>query len=423
MSESQAIINKAKECLNCPTKPCRNGCPLGNDTAGFIRLAKEQKYKEAYKLLCKTTLLPALCGKVCPHSKQCQGSCVKRFKFKPVEIGEIEAYIGALAIENNWKICETPKPKTNKRVAIVGGGPAGLTCAGFLAMSGVNVTIYEKHSYLGGLFVHGIPDFRLNKELVQKTIDKILELGIEVKYNSELGKNITLENLEKNYDAILLSFGANISSKMNIEGENLSGVFGGNEFLENNTKLNLAGKTIIVSGGGNVAMDVSRTLKRQGAQNVIVVYRRSEAEMPAERKEIEDAKLEGIEFLFQNNIVKILGKDSVSGVELIKTELVKKEGETRLSPINIEGSNYTLPADFVFMAVGSSAEKNITTNLDLETNKYGNIVVNENLQTTNPKIFACGDLAVYKKTGTVAWAARAGRDASEEILKFLNINN
>lgn len=421
MTNENEIVKKAKYCLNCSTKPCSSGCPLGNDTAGFIALAKEQKYEEAYKLLCKTTVLPALCGKICPHSKQCQGSCVRRFKGEPVEIGEIEAYIGKLAIENNWSINDEPITKSNKKVAIIGGGPAGLTCAAFLAIHGINVTIYEKHNYLGGLLVHGIPDFRLDKNLVNKTIEKIIKLGIEVKFNQELGKNISLKNLKENYDAIYLSFGANIHGNMNIDGENLDGVFGGNEYLEQNITLPLSGKTAIVSGGGNVAMDVSRTLKRQGAEKVYVVYRRSENEMPAERKEIEDAKFEGVEFLFQHNIVQINGKDKVESIELIKTNLVQKECDSRLSPVNIEGSNYTILADYVFMAIGSNAEKSLTSSLGLELNKYGNIIINENCETSDPKVFAGGDLSTFKKTGTVAWAARSGREASEHILNYLGI--
>lgn len=420
MTNQKDISELAGECLNCPAKPCSLHCPLSNDTAGFIKLAKEQKFFEAYRLLSKTTVLPAICGTVCPHEKQCEGGCVKRFKSLPVKIGEIEAYIGNLALANGWSFYPETLPQTDKKVAVVGGGPAGLTCAAFLSRAGVNVTIFEKYNYLGGLLVHGIPDFRLNRNTIQKTIENIISENIEVKLKYELGKNLSLKELEKNYDAVFISIGANVSSKMNVEGETLDGVFGGNEFLEKHLKLELAGKTAVVNGGGNVAMDTARTLARQGAK-VYVVYRRSEAEMPAEKKEIADAKNEGIEFLFQNNIVKILGKERVSGVELIRTELIQKPGETRLSPVDIEGSNYTFSADYVFLAIGSKPDTMLMNTLGLNLDKNSRLAISETLQTSHPKVFAGGDIASGKNIGTVALAARSGRDASESILEFLGI--
>lgn len=420
ISKKQEILEKANYCASCVKKPCRAGCPLNNDITGFIKLMKEEKYKEAYELLTETTVLSAVCGKICPHQKQCQGSCVKRIAFTPVEIGELESFIGDMAIENNWSIYDNKVEKINKKVAIIGGGPAGLTCAAFLAKNGVDVTIYEKHNYLGGILEHGIPDFRLDKNLLKSVIDKILDLGIDVKLNQELGKDFDLEQIEKEYDAIFLGFGANISSKMRIKGEELDGVFGGNELLENKTHPDYHGKTVVVSGGGNVAMDVSRTINKMGAERVIVVYRRSENEMPAEKKEIEEAKEEGIEFLFQNNILRILGENKVEKIECIKTELVQKEGDTRLSPVNIEGSNYYIDVDYVIMAVGSKAEVKILDKLGLELNDRGKIKIDENCQTSNKKIFAGGDLV--GSIGTVAWASRDGRNAAFAILDKLNNN-
>ena len=273
--------------------------------------------------------------------------------------------------------------------------------------------IYERKEFLGGLLVYGIPDFRLSKDIVKNTIDKVIELGIEVKYNKELGKNITLEELTNEYDYIYLAFGANVSSKMGIEGEDLQGVYGGNELLENNNHPNYEGKTVIVNGGGNVAIDVARTVNRKGAKKVIIVYRRAKEQMPAEEKEVKDAENEGIEILYQNNIVKINGNEKVESIELIKTKLVQKEGDTRLSPVNIEGSNYKINADYVIMALGSKTD-DFVQNLGIELNKRNNIKVNEKFQTSNPKIYAGGDLAGGK--GTVAWAARDGRDASQNIL-------
>ena len=312
------------------------------------------------------------------------------------------------------KNIEKTSEMQGKKIAVVGSGPAGLTCASFLARSGAEVTIYEKYDKLGGILRHGIPDFRLEKDILDKTIEAILDIGIKVEYNKELGRNINLEDLEKEYNAIFLGFGANIPSKMNIEGEELEGVYGGNSLLETGNHPSYKGKKVAVIGGGNVAMDCSRTIKRLGGDKVYVIYRRAEKQMPAEIKEIEDAKNEGIEFLFQNNIVKILGDSKVEKIECIKTELVKKEGETREVPVNIEGSNYEMDIDYVVMAVGSSTEKELVDKLGLRLNKWGNIDVNEKHQTSKEKIYAGGDAAGDK--GTVAWAARAGREAAEAIL-------
>ncbi len=419
----EKIEEKANYCLNCKIKPCSlKGCPLGNQIPDFISKIKEQKYKEAYEILSKTTVLPGVCGRICPHKKQCQGSCVRGIKGNPVSIGELEAFVFDKVIQEGttllelWKDDINLKRKENfgKKVAVIGGGPAGLTCSAFLAKDGINVTIYEKYDYLGGLLVYGIPEFRLPKEKVKQTVENILQLGIEVKYNQELGKNITIGELEKEYDAIFLSFGANVSSKMNVEGEELQGVYGGNELLEYNLHPDYTNKTVIVVGGGNVAMDCARTVKKLGAKSVKVVYRRAREQMPAEEKEISDAINEKIEFLFQNNVVKIIGKNRVEQVELIKTDLIQRDGEERLVPINIDKSNYTIDADYIIMALGSKPENFIST-LDLELNKWGNVQIDDNYQTSNKKIYAGGDLAGVK--GTVAWAARSGREAAKQIVK------
>ena len=412
---NEKIQSYTEYCLNCPVKPCSNkGCPLNNDIPTFIKLVKEGKIEEAYKILLETTVLGSICGRICPHMKQCEGSCVRGIKGEPVQIGEIEAFVFDEALKNKWyKNIEKTSEMQGKRIAVVGSGPAGLTCASFLARSGAEVTIYEKYDKLGGILRHGIPDFRLEKEILDKTIEAILDIGIKVEYNKELGKNIKLKDLEKEYNEIFLSFGANIPSKMNIEGEELRGVYGGNSLLEKGNHPSYKGKKVAVIGGGNVAMDCARTIKRLGANKVYVIYRRAEKQMPAEIKEIEEAKKEGVEFLFQNNIVKILGNEQVEKIECIKTELVKKEGETREVPVNIEGSNYEMDIDYVVMAVGSSPEEELLEKLGLNLNKWGYIEVNQNKQTSKEKIYAGGDLAGNK--GTVAWAARAGRDAAERI--------
>ena len=410
------IEEKANYCLSCKVKPCRVGCPLDNDITEFIRLVKENNYEEAYKVATKTSVLQSICGRICPHMSQCEGKCIRGIKQSPVCIGDIEAFIGDRAISENYAMSELEN-KVNKdiKVAVIGSGPAGLTCAAFLARAGVHTTIYEKYDKLGGILRHGIPEFRLPKDVLDKNIEKILSLGIDVNYNQELGKDIKLDELKNNYDAIFIAIGANISWKMGIPGEELEGVYGGNELLEKNNHPDYTGKTVIVSSGGNVAMDCARTVKRLGAKSVKVIYRRAEEQMPAERKEIEDAKSEGIEFLFQNNILKIYGNNKVNGVECIKTELVKKEGETRLSPVNIEGSNYNVEADYVIMAIGSTVEKNIVDNLNLDLNAKGYIQIDENYETSQKNIFAGGDLVGTK--ATVAWAAKTGRLAAEKIIE------
>ena len=416
--KEKEIKSKSLECLSCIIKPCQAGCPLNNDTAGFIRLVQESKYKEAYDILLKTTVLPSVCGRVCPHEKQCQGSCVKKNLSFSVKIGDIEAFIGDVALENNWSISSLPL--NNKKVAIVGGGPSGLTCAAFLRRNGYNVTIYEKHNYLGGLLYHGIPEFRLDKTLLRKVIDNILELGIDVKFNQSLGKDFSLDDLKREYDAVFLGFGANISNKMNIIGEDLNGVYGGNELLELNNHPNYEGKVVVVNGGGNVAIDVARTIKKANAKKVYVIYRRSEKEALALEKEIRVAKIEGIEFLFQNNIIGIYGEKSVDKIEVIRTKLVKKDGDNRLSFVNIEGSNYYLSCDYVVMAIGSHPESSIVNNLGLELDGRGRILIDKEGHTSKEKIFAGGDLA--GTPSTVAFAARAGRDAAYAIMKYLDNN-
>lgn len=417
--ENNEIKKKAEYCLGCKVKMCQKGCPLGNDITEFIKYVKEEKYKEAYEVLATTTVLQPICGRICPHKSQCEGTCVRGIKGASVDIGELEAYVGDLAIENNYSIPKFTNELKNEKIAIIGGGPAGLSCAAYLVRNGYRVTIFEKYDKLGGILSHGIPDFRLNKEVLNNQIKKILDLGIEVKYNSCLGKDYNLEELEKQYDVIFLAFGANISSKMEIDGEDLDGVYGGNELLEFENHPSYKNKKVCVIGGGNVAMDTARTVKKMGAESVKVIYRRAEEQMPAEKKEIADAKSEGVEFLFQNNIVKVLGNKKVEKIECIKTELKQREGEARAVPINIENSNYIMDMDYVIMAVGSKPDKDIVEELNLETTKKGNIQINEKYMTSRKKVFAGGDLAGIKQT--VAWASRSGREAAKAIIEFLEL--
>ena len=419
----EQIKEYAEYCLNCPVKPCsQKGCPLNNDIPAFIKQVKEGNIEEAYKILSKTTVLGSICGRICPHMKQCEGSCVRGIKGEPVNIGEIEAYIADNALKDKESLKKvfdktSENIESGKSVAVIGSGPSGLTCAAFLRKYGFKVTIYEKYNELGGILRRGIPSFRLNKDILDKTIGQILNLGIDVKYNQILGENINLEELTKKYDAIYLAIGANVPTNMGIEGEELEGVYGANTLLETGNHPDYTNKNVAVIGGGNVAMDAARTINRMNAKSVKVIYRRAEEQMPAEKKEIEDAKKEGIEFLFQNNIKKIIGQEKVEKIECIKMDLIKKEGETRLSPVEIKGSNYEMPIDYVVMAIGSTTENKQLEkeNIELTNKKY--VKVDEEYKTSINKVFAGGDL--IGTHATVAWAARDGRNAAEQIKKVV----
>ncbi len=400
----------ARKCMNCVTKPCQIGCPLNIDIPEFIKDFRNRNYEEAFKVLCKSTVLPSVCGRICPVDKQCQGSCAKKVSYDPVEIGKIESYIGDLALKNEWSLPK--KTKKNGKVAVIGSGPSGLTCAAFLAENGYQVTIYEKHDYLGGLLYHGIPKFRLDRELVQKMIKQILDLGINVKTNVSLGKDISLEELEKEYDAVFLGLGANLSKMMGLKGETLRGVYGANELLENLVHPDYTGRNVVVIGGGGVSIDMARTAIRMGAKEVGVIYRRSRNEMSAEMDDIKQAKKEKIKFLFQTNVIGINGEEEVKSIECVKTSLDKDK-----KAINVEGSNFTIDTDYVIMAVGSRADSELLEKLKLDVKENGYLMVNTNNQTSNPKIFAAGDLTGAKST--VAWACRNGRDTAYSIMNFI----
>lgn len=400
----------ARKCMNCVTKPCQIGCPLNIDIPEFIKDFRNGNYEEAFKVLCKSTVLPSVCGRICPVDKQCQGSCAKKVSYDPVKIGKIESYIGDLALKNEWSLPK--KTKKNGKVAVIGSGPSGLTCAAFLAENGYQVTIYEKHDYLGGLLYHGIPKFRLDRELVQKMIKQILDLGINVKTNVSLGKDISLEELEKEYDAVFLGLGANLSKMMGLKGETLRGVYGANELLENLVHPDYTGRNVVVIGGGGVSIDMARTAIRMGAKEVGVIYRRSRNEMSAEMDDIKQAKKEKIKFLFQTNVIGINGEEEVKSIECVKTSLDKDK-----KAINVEGSNFTIDTDYVIMAVGSRADSDLLEKLKLDVKENGYLMVNTNNQTSNPKIFAAGDLTGAKST--VAWACRNGRDTAYSIMNFI----
>ena len=410
------LKEKVDYCLGCINKNCREGCPLSNDITQSIKYAKDGDLELAYKEFSKTSFLSSICGRICPHTKQCQGKCVRGIKGEPVDIGYIESVVGDYGLDNNIPFENVEKKEIiSKKVAVIGSGPCGITCAAKLKQLGVEtVDIYDKKSYLGGLLIHGIPEFRLPKKIVEKTYEKIIDLGINVHLNTELGKDISLGELREKYDAVFIAIGSNISTFMGIEGETLEGVYGGNELLEFKDFPDFSGKIVMVNGGGNVAMDVSRTIKRLGAKDVYVIYRRAEEQMPAEKKEIKEAKEEGIKFLFQNNIVRIIGNEKVEKIECIKTELVDK-GEGRLSPVNIDGSNYLLDIDYLVMAIGSKMEEGIVDSV--EKNEWGKIKIDEQYRTNIEKVYAAGDVAGVKST--VAWASFSGREAARNIYEDL----
>ena len=397
MSKFKDLVNY---CLNCTVKPCRKGCPLENDIPKFIKLAKDGDFLEAFSVLGETTVLSSICGRICPFDRQCEGNCVRRLKGEPVQIGKIEAIIGDKAIQEDYPIFRNMKEINGKKIAIVGAGPSGLTCAAFLKKLGYCVTIYEKYDYLGGIISHGIPDFRLDKDITLKNLNRIVDLGIEVKYNFELGKNITLKELKKEYDAVFLAFGANVSNMPQIKGKNLSNVYGANELLESKKALDLKNKNVIVVGGGDVAMDMARTAKRWGG-NVLVVYRRDENKMKADINQINLAKEEKVELLFNTNVKQIIKKENISKAYLVTND----------------GFKFIYPCDYVFFAIGSKPNERINKKLGLKLDVDGYIKTDKKQMTSMKGVFAGGDLTGTERT--VAYAARSGREAAYNIDLYL----
>ncbi|MBR6034407.1 MAG: FAD-dependent oxidoreductase [Clostridia bacterium] len=408
------LQEKVEYCLNCQNKPCVSGCPLGNNIPEFIKLVKEQKYEEAYDILSKTTVMPFICGKICPKSAQCQGKCTRGIKQTPVLIGEIENTIGELAINNKWNLKLHASRQNGKEVAIVGAGPAGITAAINLAQKGFEITVYEKREKIGGILRYGIPDFRLDKKYIDALEEQLISLNVRIVLNRTLGENINIEELIRKYDAVLLCIGANSSCKMGIPGENMEHVLGANELLEYNKHPNYNGKKVIVIGGGNVAMDASREINHLGAKKVTVVYRRQREQMPAEPKEIEEAEAEGINFLFKTNVKEIKKDKAIC----TKNELIKKEGENRLSPVEIANSEFEMDADYVIMAIGSKLNSKGLDGVNLTPKGYIN--VDENYKTNINNVYACGDTA--GGIATVAFASKTGREAANKIAESLNIS-
>ncbi|MEG2380915.1 MAG: NADPH-dependent glutamate synthase [Oscillospiraceae bacterium] len=430
----EMAVEEAGRCLNCKNKPCVGGCPVKIWIPDFIKLVAERKFEEAYLKIQETSSLPAICGRVCPQENQCEKLCVRGIKGESVAIGRLERFVADWYMKNGS--AKTEKPfKNGKKVAIVGAGPAGLSCAGDLAKLGYDVTIFEAFHIPGGVLVYGIPEFRLPKDIVRAEIEKLKDLGVKIMTNMVIGKVLSVDELltSEGFDAVFVGTGAGLPSFMNMEGENLNGVYSANEFL---TRINLMkaykfpeydtpiyiGKNVIVVGGGNVAMDAARCAKRLGAENVYIVYRRSEEEMPARREEVHHAREEGIEFKLLCNPLKIEGDNEgwAKRVQCIEMELGEPDSSGRRRPTQKAGSEFYIEADSVVIAIGQTPNPLIkNTTPDMETNKFGCIVAKEETGSTSKiGVYAGGD--VVTGAATVILAMGAGKTAAQSIHEYLN---
>lgn len=427
----EMALNEAARCLQCKTKPCMDGCPVNVRIPEFIKCVAEGKMAEAYEVITATNSLPAVCGRVCPQETQCECKCVRGVKHEPVAIGRLERYVADWFMQNGQRKLHDVKPNGHK-VAVVGAGPAGLTCAGDLSALGYSVTVYEALHTAGGVLMYGIPQFRLPKEIVQKEIDTLAANGVEINVDMVIGKVLTVDDLfEMGFEAIFIGSGAGLPSFMNIPGEGLVGVYSANEFL---TRINLMKayregydtpiihpKRVAVCGGGNVAMDAARSALRLGAEEVYIVYRRAEEQMPARIEEVHHAKEEGVIFQLLTNPVAVHGDENgrVSDIECVKMELGEPDASGRRRPIVMEGSNYKIPVDCVVMAIGNSPNPLIRkTTEGLETNKYGCIIVNEEtMETTRQGVYAGGDTVTG--AATVILAMGEGKKAAASIDEYI----
>lgn len=428
----EMAIEEATRCLNCKHKPCISGCPVNVKIPEFITLVAEGKFEEAYEKIKETNSLPAVCGRVCPQETQCEQVCVRGIKGEPVAIGRLERFAADWAMKNSKKeVVKTPR--NGKKVAIIGSGPAGLACAGDLVKLGYDVTIFEAFHTAGGVLVYGIPEFRLPKKLVQKEINSLLEQGVEIRTNMVIGKVLTISEIfEEGFLAVFIGSGAGLPTFMNIPGENLNGVYSANEYL---TRINLMkaykknantpimkSRAVAVVGGGNVAMDAARCAKRLGAEDVYIIYRRSEVELPARLEEVHHAKEEGIIFKLLTNPTRVLGDEKgwVNGIECVEMELGEPDASGRRRPIAKSGSEHIVDVDTVIIAIGTSPNPLIrSTTPDLETNKYGCIVADEKTgQTSKEGVFAGGDAVTG--AATVILAMGAGKSAAQAIDEYIN---
>ena len=433
-TEAQAI-DEANRCLNCKNMPCVAGCPVKIHIPEFISKIKEGDFEGAYQIITKSSSLPAVCGRVCPQEVQCESKCVRGIKGESVGIGRLERFVADW--HNTFATEEPVKPESNgHRVAIVGSGPSGLTCAGDLAKKGYEVTVFEALHTAGGVLVYGIPEFRLPKAIVAKEVDTLTKLGVTIETNVVIGKTLTIDELfDQGYEAVFVASGAGLPNFMGIPGEALCGVYSANEFLTRSNLMKsyqdnpetpiMKGGKVAVVGGGNVAMDAARTALRLGAEKVYIVYRRSMEELPARREEVEHAEEEGIEFRLLCNPTEILGYTNpddprdpkngfVTGMTCVKMELGEPDERGRRRPVVVEGSEFTLDVDTVIMSIGTSPNPLIkSTTEGLEVNKWGGIVVNEDGLTSRSAVYAGGDAVTG--AATVISAMGAGKTAAKAI--------
>lgn len=428
----EEAVEEAKRCLNCKNPLCVNGCPVAIDIPAFIGKVKERAFEEAYQIISEASALPAVCGRVCPQESQCEGKCIRGIKGEPISIGKLERFVADWAMENGIKPagCGT---KNGKRVAVIGSGPAGLTCAGDLARLGYDVTIFEALHEPGGVLVYGIPEFRLPKtRVVAKEIENVKSLGVKIETNVVVGKSVTIDELleEEGFDAVFIGSGAGLPKFMGIPGEQANGVFSANEYLtrsnlmkafdENSSTPIMRGKKVAVVGGGNVAMDAARTALRLGAE-VHIVYRRSEEELPARVEEVHHAKEEGIIFDLLTNPVEILADEKgwVTGMTCIRMELGEPDESGRRRPAPVEGSEFTIDVDTVIMSLGTSPNPLISSTTEgLEVNKWKCIVADEEFgKTSKEGVYAGGDAVTG--AATVILAMGAGKAAAKGIDEYL----
>ena len=436
----EQAVDEAQRCLNCKHRPCVSGCPVQINIPDFIAKVAEGDFEAAYQIIARDSALPAVCGRVCPQESQCEAKCVRGVKGEPVGIGRLERFVADWHNANATEKAVAPASNGHK-VAVIGSGPAGLTCAGDLAKKGYEVTVFEALHLAGGVLVYGIPEFRLPKSIVQKEVDTLKELGVKIETNAVIGRAITIDELKDEYgfEAVFIGSGAGLPKFMNIPGENLKGVYSANEFL---TRINLMkaykdgadtpiqhSMKVAVVGGGNVAMDAARCAKRLGAE-VYIVYRRSETELPARAEEVEHAKEEGIIFKTLTNPVEILGyhnpddprdpkNGSVSGIRCVEMELGEPDASGRRRPIVKKGSEFEIDLDCVIMALGTSPNPLIkSTTQGLETEKWGGIIADENGLTSRENVYAGGDAVTG--AATVILAMGAGKTAAKAIDEALS---
>lgn len=411
MEKIETIKDMANWCLNCPTKPCTNGCPMNTQIPEFINFIKTEDYESAYKLLQKNNFLSYICSKVCPQEEQCEGKCIRAIKQTPTEIGKLEKFVNEWAKENNIKYSRKQKSKNGKSIAIIGSGPAGLYVANELLLEGFDVTIFEREEKLGGILTYGIPDFRLEKYLIDEIVENLISLGLNIKNNCELGKNITLNKIRKEYDFVFLGIGATTSTVYKLSEENLTTVYKSDEFLKSyNTGNHIKnlGKVVVI-GGGNVAIDSARAAVHMGAEKVSILYRRDEENMPARKVEIEEALEDGVEIMYTTRVIDANIVDGkMKSLNCIKTQIIDKKA------VDIENSEFTFDTDTVVFAIGLKPDKNMLLSENVKLNEWGMIETDENgLVCEN--IYAGGD--VIESKSTVCRAIASSKKAVEAIMK------